>query len=669
VKPLPLPLARTRALHLLALSAFAIAEPELRKFERTPEYFVVRGYHAGDIVLYSVALMLVVPLLLLGAEFLVGLIHRSAVMIAHQLFVCGLAFLILEDAFASYRSHWGVLFALGLVVVFATLYRFWMPAQMFLTMAALAPVLFLAVFLTKAHVQSMSVSPPKGVAMPVVKSNTPVVLVIFDEFALSSLLTGDDRIDAVRYPNFADFASSSTWYRNATTIYDVTDRAVPAILTGRLRRYDQLPIVADHPRNLFTLLGGSYQVHAFQAEGRLCPTSLCTNASPSFGERLKRVLSDVKTTSMRAKPLWKGDWHSPADEVDRFLTSIEPSEDPRLHVLHVLLPHVPYQYLPSGRAYGDGRALPGYTDAGFRWGNDPWFVDHNYERYLLQLGYTDEVLGKIVARLRSARLWKRSLVIVTADHGVSFHPGGHRRYVDPDNVGDIAPIPMFVKRPGQQRGTVDHLSARSIDIVPTIAQELGVEAPWGLDGTSLFARNRRPPSEVVVRSYTGSVVRAAWAKVEAGQRQTLEWKLRLFGSGGDSVFAEGADRRLVGKTVGAFRSWQSTTIRARVDRPTTLSFDPHSRTAPARVTGFITGLSANEVLKLAIAVNGRIVAVTRSTSTSGRPFFSTFVPDTVFRPGRNVLTVFALRAGDDGQLALAKIGSKGAESRLTAAGP
>ena len=86
------------------------------------------------------------------------------------------------------------------------------------------------------------------------------------------------------------------------------------------------------------------------------------------------------------------------------------------------------------------------------------------------------------------------------------------------------------------------------------------------------------------------------------------------------------------------------------------------------MTGAVAGLSAGQVLKLAIAVNGRIVAVTTSTSTGGKPSFSTFVPDTVFLPGPNVLTIFALRAGDDGQLALAQIGSKGTDSRLSAAG-
>jgi hypothetical protein len=669
MKALQVERARTRALHLLALSSFAIAEPEFQKFLKTPEYFVVRGYHASDVVLYSLALALVVPLALVGVEFFVGLIHRSAVTIIHQVFVCVLAFLVFEDVAARYPSRWSVVCAVGLVVVFATAYRFWMPAQTFLTMAAFAPILFVFVFLAKAHIGSMSVAAPPRVVMPPVASDTPVMLVVFDEFALSSLLTKDGRVDGVRYPNFASFARSSTWYRNATTVYDVTDWAVPAILTGRLRRSDQLPIVADHPRNLFTLLGRRYEVRAFQAEARLCPTNLCASASPSAETRLARVLSDVMTTSMRHVPLWEGDWSTPAAEVAHFLEAIEPSQRPQLHVLHVLLPHVPYQYLPSGRAYANGRALPGYRP-GYRWVKNSWYVDHNYERYLLQLGYTDEVLGKIMARLRSTGLWKRSLVIVTADHGVSFHPGGHRRYVDLDNVGDIAPIPLFVKRPGQQHGSVDGLSASSIDIVPTIAGELGVKVPWKLDGTSLFARDRRPPSKIVIRSFSGDVVKASWAKVEAGQRQTLAWKLRLFGSGEDSVLAEGADRRLIGMKIGALPSWRSTTIRAKVVEPSaTVLFDPRSRRAPARLRGTVSGVPADQVLRLAIAVNGRIVAVTKTTRTGGATWFSTFILDSVLRPGANAITVLALRRAEDGQPALARIGSKGTDSHLLAAAP
>jgi hypothetical protein len=665
VKPLPLASARTRALHLLALSTFAIAGPTLQRFAKTPEYFVVRGYHAGEVVLYSLGLVILVPMILICVEFVAGVIHRRALSIVHQFLVCVLTFLIFVPVLGRHPPRFLIYLVLGVVVVFAIAYHFWAPARMFVGIAAFAPVLFVAVFLIRVDLGGLSTAAPSGLSMPAVQSRTPVVLVLFDELALSSLLIEDGRIDGVRYPNFAALAHSSTWYRRATTDYDVTDQAVPAILTGRLIGHDEMPSVADHPRNLFTLLGGSYEIRAFQAEARLCPTNLCPDASPSLRTRLGRMLSDVKTSSTLRKPLWVGDWSTPADEVANFLAAVGPSRRPQLDVMHVLLPHVPYRYLPSGRAYDNARALPGYG-AGYRWNSVSWFIDHNYLRYLLQLSYTDEVLGKVVGRLKSTGLWNRSLVIVTADHGVSFRTGGHRRYVDLNNVADIAPVPLFVKLPGQQRGRADRLEATSIDIVPTIADVLGIKVPWRLDGRSLLAQGRRPPSNVVVRSYTGDVVHAAWDRVEAGQRQTLEWKIRLFGSGADSVFAEGPDRQLLGKDPDAFPFWRTNAIRADL-RQSLVSFDPRSSIAPSRVSGTVTGVSRGQALRLAIAVNGRIAAVTKLLNIGDRPEFSTLVPDSAFHAGKNAIAVFAVRTDERRKLALAPIG-RGTESRLTARG-
>ena len=48
----------------------------------------------------------------------------------------------------------------------------------------------------------------------------------------------------------------STWFRNASSQHNLTHRAVPSILDGRLAADGTLPTYADHPRNLFTLLGG-----------------------------------------------------------------------------------------------------------------------------------------------------------------------------------------------------------------------------------------------------------------------------------------------------------------------------------------------------------------------------------------------------------------------------
>ena len=66
--------------------------------------------------------------------------------------------------------------------------------------------------------------------------NAPVVMIVFDELSGLALMGPDGGIDAARFPNFARLAGDSTWYRNATTVADFTDHALPALLTGERPR-------------------------------------------------------------------------------------------------------------------------------------------------------------------------------------------------------------------------------------------------------------------------------------------------------------------------------------------------------------------------------------------------------------------------------------------------
>ena len=81
-------------------------------------------------------------------------------------------------------------------------------------------------------------------------------------------MRADGEIDAKRYPNFARLAEDATWYRNTTTVHEWTTGAVPAILTGE--RPGGLPLFLDHPDNLFTLLGGSYDLNVHESQTHLC---------------------------------------------------------------------------------------------------------------------------------------------------------------------------------------------------------------------------------------------------------------------------------------------------------------------------------------------------------------------------------------------------------------
>ena len=68
-----------------------------------------------------------------------------------------------------------------------------------------------------------------------------------------------------------------------------------------------------------------------------------------------------------------------------------------------------------------------------------------------------------VSRLRRTGLYDRTLVVVMADHGVSFRPGNCRRRVTRTNFADLASIPLFIKAPTQRKGRIDDRPATSVD--------------------------------------------------------------------------------------------------------------------------------------------------------------------------------------------------------------
>src|SRR5687767_2054161 len=281
-------------------------------------------------------------------------------------------------------------------------------------------------------------------------------MVVFDELPLTSLIGRGGVIDAERYPAFAGLARDATWYRGATAVHDSTALAVPAILDGRYPGRGVLSDVYSHPANLFTLLEHRYQVNASEEATGLCPTSLC---APEPGTTASHLSS--------GKP----------ERFRRFVSSIHRAARPTLWFKHVLLPHVPWQFYPSGRRYRRNapEPIPGLNgELGF---GVPWLVKVSYQRHLLQLGLADRLLGELLGRLRRLGLYETALIAVVADHGIAFHVGMERRAVTRGNVQDLAPVPLLIKLPGRARGSIDDRQVETIDVLPTILELTDVEAP------------------------------------------------------------------------------------------------------------------------------------------------------------------------------------------------
>ncbi|MFO7652615.1 MAG: sulfatase [Candidatus Krumholzibacteriia bacterium] len=105
--------------------------------------------------------------------------------------------------------------------------------------------------------------------------------------------------------------------------------------------------------------------------------------------------------------------------------------------------------------------------------------------YAREVQYADAWLGRLFTALRELRLWDRSIVIATADHGQELfdHGGfGHGHTLLPEVVG----VPLLVKtaRAGgpaapSPSGTVRTEVVTTLAVLPTVAELAGWELPSG----------------------------------------------------------------------------------------------------------------------------------------------------------------------------------------------
>jgi len=362
-------------LHLLVLWSFAVAQPLFDLLGKNGEFFAARGSTRWDAIVFALVLLFVPPAILLAVESLFGRSVRWAV---HSVFVAGLVALFVLQAIRGWNAPGWLLVAIAVAVgaAAAELYLRAGAARLALTVLAPAPLLFLALFLFNSDVSRLSLSTETAQAAGE-QASTPIVLIAFDELPVNSLLDAQGRIDAARFPNFARLAHGSTWFEHATTVGEGTTHAIPAILTGRFPKAGEFPVYTDHRQNLFTLFGGATQLHVVDQETHLCPPSLCPNLEGSLSHRtatlavdtgvvyLHELLPDDLTDSI---PSIANGWDSFLEDASRhndpgridpvFLRSLRPQSRPSLWYLHLLLPHSPWTYLPSGQRY-DVRAAPG----------------------------------------------------------------------------------------------------------------------------------------------------------------------------------------------------------------------------------------------------------------------------------------------------------------------
>jgi hypothetical protein len=652
------------------------------------------------LVAFAVAIIAVPPAVIMGVLAVVRLASRRVEWVAFCA-VAGILFALflvpaVDRALDLPDWLWAVAM-IGVATGAGVLVDRARAARGFAAYLSPAPLVFAGLFLlvSPAHVL-LTDSDPSAIVGPGA-TTTPVVVLVFDEFPLGTIVDGSGRLDTARFPGFARLARTSTWYPNATTVSAETHVAVPALQTGTVpESREAAPVAAEYPRSLFTMLGRTGPVDAIEDVTHVCPDAICgKRASLGTGT----LLSDLEVLvgynllphglEDRWLPSLDGKWadfahdeastartggdedaatyidalkqrraatgrQDPGELATRWVSGIRGPARAGLWYGHFHLPHRSYQRLPDGTRYLDPDAHPGLND---RWPLIDQLAPFQTTRLLLQVGYADRVVGQLLDRLQRERMLDRALVVVAADHGQSLRdPTDVRglKQMDAENRDDVIPVPLFVKYPGEHAAKVDRRVAETIDIMPTIADQLDAELPddWTFDGRSLLQRPARhrartptffqDPSPRFLRD-VDAVRSSAWMRAHLSAPQgTAEDFFRLAPYG-----------RLVGAAVGALATAAPITgARATVSRRR--DYDTVSRASgwlPALLRARVQGAGGEHV---AVALNGVIAGVGPMYTDGGRVQAAAMLDPRYFRDGDNAVGLYRV-SGDPGAPVLEEI--------------
>lgn len=120
---------------------------------------------------------------------------------------------------------------------------------------------------------------------------------------------------------------------------------------------------------------------------------------------------------------------------------------------------------------------------------DPVLLE-DWAAYLDAVRFTDQHVGKVLARLEKEGLLENTLVIFMTDHGISHARGKQFLY----NEGTH--IPLVVRGPGIAKNVVRDDLVMQVDLAPLSLAAAGIPIPDKMQGRDILAKDYKPREEV-----------------------------------------------------------------------------------------------------------------------------------------------------------------------------
>ncbi len=310
-------------------------------------------------------------------------------------------------------------------------------------------------YVRNAPVEAARLAPASG-SRGASRPDRAVFIFVVDELSTNILLNDASDIDGEAFPHLHRFSREAVWFRQAIANYYSTAYSFLSMFTGtfvhRLEKRSAPDFTSVGPQNLLSALeGAGYRVHFYS---RFLKCSSRVVRCLGYGRRLEMVsnvsafvLSQHVPSVVSARLLpWL-----PA-RVLRFegdllgrLGGGELSRPGEASILHLMVSHVPYVLSADGVpvASGDFRPWPG-ADA-----------ERVLARYRAQVRYLDRQFGAFLDGLKAAGADRRSVIVLTSDHGTCWKPGCMGRLHVTAIEPSLARVPMMVRAPSLTAGLVE----------------------------------------------------------------------------------------------------------------------------------------------------------------------------------------------------------------------
>ncbi len=651
---------------IFALWMFAVAQPIYTLISANPTFLSSYRIGARELLYLVFLINLAIPLFIYATLYFTNLISEK---VARAL-ICIYIFTFITLFLFGVAKKLELLnnLAVTITILIATLitigYLKIYPVRLFIHY--LTP----AIFLFPIHF--LFFSPAKQFVWKVKKQQTqtktisnkpPIFIVIFDEFPLYTILKDQNSIDDTYFPNFAKLAKKSYWFKNATASAAYTHHAIPAILTGKIpsdKNADTAPLYPEYPDNLFTLLSGYYKIYSLETFTSLCPENICIQITKdTYTDFLKDLFilylhtvspQFIEKTLPSIDRGWKGFTNhnkgkKEAELFKKFLSYID-NKKGKLYFAHLSeLPHFPWNILPSGKSYNISFNTATYARKfqgrkAYLWKNRS-FIEQYFIAHLLESSYVDKLLGEFLKILEQQNVFNEALVIITADHGISFYPSSYLRSIDYNTYSTIASVPLLIKLPGQKEAKIIEKNVELIDVLPTIASYLGIDIPWDIDGLDLLNKNNNGHGTIKkILNGNAQLFTYNFDNFLKDKEKYLAYKIKLL--------QKTLKHNLVGTKISKGSYPTSDSIQATIHNKHLIAkIDKRENLLPLWLEGELFAINDEDLNgRFAVALNGTIVNTFIPYKKGARNSFNVILDEKHLKENNNITLIKLTHAGE-----------------------